>query len=137
MPAPTESQPLITVGLCCYNAADTIERAIGSALAQTWPNLEVLVVDDASTDDSAARVAALTERHANLRLVRHASNQGPGQARQTLLDNAAGEFVALFDDDDESVPERVAAQHARIVAYERETDAGLVACYASGERLYD
>lgn len=137
MPVHTESQPLITVGICCYNAADTIERAINSALAQAWPNLEVLVVDDASTDDSANRVAALAERHSNLRLIRHASNQGPGQARQSLLDNAAGAFVALFDDDDESAPERIAVQHARIVAYQRETGAELVACYASGERLYD
>lgn len=137
MASQSGSQPLITVGICCYNAADTIERAIASALAQTWPNLEVLVVDDASTDDSAARVAALAERHANLRLIRHAANQGPGQARQTLLDNAAGDFVAMFDDDDESAPERVAVQHARILAYEGETGAELVACYASGERIYD
>ncbi len=137
MSARTESQPLITVGICCYNAADTIERAIGSALAQTWPNLEVLVVDDASKDDSVDRVAALAERYSNLRLVRHATNQGPGQARQTLLDNAAGEFLAFFDDDDESLPERLAVQYARIVSYERETGAELVACYASGERIYD
>jgi glycosyltransferase involved in cell wall biosynthesis len=137
MPAPDEPQPPITVGICCYNAADTIERAIGSALAQTWANLEVLVVDDASTDGSAGRVAALAERHKNLRLIRHAANQGPGQSRQTLLDNAAGDFLAMFDDDDESAPERLAVQLARIVAYERETGAELVACYASGERIYD
>lgn len=137
MSVQTESQPLITVGICCYEAADTIERAIGSALAQTWPNLEVLVVDDASQDDSADRVAALAERHSNLRLVRHATNRGPGQARQTLLSSAAGAFVAMFDDDDESAPDRVAVQYARIVAYERESGAELVACYASGERMYD
>jgi glycosyltransferase involved in cell wall biosynthesis len=137
MPAQTETPPLITIGICCYNAADTIERAIASALAQTWVNLEVLVVDDASRDDSADRVAALAAGEANLRLIRHATNQGPGQARQTLLENARGEFLAFFDDDDESVPERAAAQYARIVSYESQTGAELVACYASGERLYD
>lgn len=137
MSVQTETQPLITVGICCYNAADTIERAVASALAQTWPNLEVLVVDDCSTDDSAARVAALAEGHTRLRLIHHTTNQGPGQARQTLLDNAAGAFVAMFDDDDESAPERVAVQYDRILAYERDTGAELVACYASGERIYD
>lgn len=137
MPQAPELPPLITVGICCYNAADTIERAIGSALAQTWPNLEVLVVDDASSDDSAERVAVLASRHANLRLIRHPANWGPGQARQTLLDNAKGEFIALFDDDDASVPERLAVQYARMLAYERETGTRLIACYASGERLYE
>ncbi|MEQ9639371.1 MAG: glycosyltransferase family 2 protein [Alphaproteobacteria bacterium] len=135
MTGPSET-PLITVGICCYNAADTIERAISSALAQDWPNLEVLVVDDTSTDDSAVRVEALARKHDNLTLIRHPENCGPGEARNTLLTYAKGDFIALFDDDDESAPERIAIQHARIVACERETGAELVASYASGERLY-
>ena len=44
------SAPLVTIGIACYNAADTIARAIDSALAQDWPNVEVLIVDDVSTD---------------------------------------------------------------------------------------
>ena len=53
------SHPLTTVGITCFNAEGTIERAIGSALAQTWPNLEILIVDDCSTD-SSAEIAAQT-----------------------------------------------------------------------------
>ena len=47
----TESSfPLITIGICCYNSEDTVERAINSALNQDWPNLELLIVDDGSSD---------------------------------------------------------------------------------------
>jgi len=49
---------MVTIGITCYNAEETIERAIRSALEQTWKNSEVLVVDDASTDHSVSVVQA-------------------------------------------------------------------------------
>lgn len=128
--------PLITIGITAYKAADTIGRAIRSAIAQKWENTEILIVDDFSGD---ATVDAIRQTIANLkqaRLIVHETNTGPAGTRNTILRTARGEFIAFFDDDDESYPERLHSQYERITAYERDSGAALVLCYASGERLY-
>ena len=124
---------MITVGITCFNAEDTIERAIRSALVQDWPSLEIIVVDDCSTDPSAEIVQRIAESEGRVRLVRHGENLGPGGARQTLLENARGEYLAFFDDDDVSAPERVTVQYKRL----EESGGGVAACYASGVRIYE
>ena len=126
----------MTIGLPCYNAEDTIARAISGALAQDWPNIEAIVVDDASSDGSVAAVEAAITDDPRVRLIRHERNSGPAGARNTVLQAAKGEFVAFFDDDDESLPGRVSAQVQEILAYEDRTGAALVACYAAGVRRY-
>ncbi len=128
--------PLITIGLTCYNAQDSIVRALKSAQAQDWPDLEILVVDDCSSDNSANLVAEAAAQDNRIRLIRHEVNQGPGAARQTIFTAARGEFIAFFDDDDESLPQRVRTQYERIMAVEKETGQRLIACYASGVRKY-
>ncbi|WP_164730652.1 glycosyltransferase family 2 protein [Pelagibacterium montanilacus] len=128
--------PLVTLGITSFNAADTIVRAIDSALAQDWPNTEIVIVDDGSSDET---VAVITERIAGVdgaRLIVHAHNTGAGGARNTILEAARGAFIAFFDDDDVSAPARVTAQIAALEACEAATGSALVACYAGGERLY-
>ena len=127
---------LVTIGITCFNAADTIARAVQSALGQDWPNVEVVIVDDVSTDGSTGVVEEAVGRDPRARLVRHERNTGPAGARNTILSQARGEFVAFFDDDDQSLPERVGEQMRAICAHEQSTGAGLVACYASGVRIY-
>ncbi len=136
MPHKEPETQLITIGLTCYNAENTIERAINSALAQTWPNKEILVVDDVSSDNSGKVVSGLAKTRPEIRLITHEKNVGPGGARQTLLNEARGEFIAFFDDDDESLPDRIAEQYQRITQYENETGEELIACYAGGRRIY-
>ena len=128
--------PLVTIGLTCFNAHDTIARAVSSALVQDWPNIEVLIVDDASTDGSLACAQTAIAGDPRVRIIRHRHNTGPGGARNTILSDAKGEFVAFFDDDDESLPSRISKQVATLIAYEQRTGARLVACYASGIRRY-
>lgn len=128
--------PLVTCGLTCFNACDTIARAISSVLAQDWPNIEVLIVDDASTDNSSAFAQEAIADDQRAKFIRHRHNTGPGGARNTILSNAGGEFVAFFDDDDASLPKRISEQVATLTAYEERTGARLVACYASGIRHY-
>lgn len=132
----TTDMPLVTIGLTCFNAEDTIGRAIESAIAQDWPRLEVIVVDDCSTDSSVAVIQSAVETDHRVTGVFRETNGGPGAARATILSRAKGEFVAFFDDDDVSAPERVRIQVDRIVAYEKEVGSKFLACYASGERLY-
>ena len=131
------AQPLITIGIACYNAGDTVARAVESALAQDWENREIIVVDDKSMDNSVDIVENLAAAHPALRLIRHDTNQGPAAVRQTIIDNAKGGFIAFFDDDDESLPARIKTQYERIISCERETGETLIACYASGKRVYD
>lgn len=136
----TDPLPLITIGITCYNAADTISRALNSAVSQDWQNLEIIVVDDVSQDGSVAMIQQfignLKPGQPPVRLVRHNANGGPAAARNTLLQEAQGEFIAFFDDDDESFPARARTQYERISAYEAETGVKLIACYASGTRAY-
>jgi glycosyltransferase involved in cell wall biosynthesis len=124
-------QPLITIGITCHNAADTIKRAIDSALAQDWPSLEVIMVDDCSTDDSVSAINLAIEGEPTARLICHERNAGVAAARNKIIENARGQFVAYFDDDDESVPDRLRTQWERIIGYERATGARLVFCYSN------
>jgi len=103
---------LISVVIPAYNRAGSIRRAISGALAQTYPNIEIVVVDDASADDTAARVAALG--HPKVRLVRHATNRGAGAARNTGVAHARGGWIAFQDSDDDWLPEKLARQAAHM-----------------------
>jgi len=128
--------PRITIAITCYNAEATIERAIYSALSQDWPDFEVIVVDDGSTDSSRRILAKLATENERLRIIEHPNNMGCASARNTLIEAAKGDFLAFFDDDDVSKPERIRLQYERIVSYEKAAHSNRVACYASGERIY-
>jgi|SRR6516162_4276543 len=123
--------PLITVGISCFNAENTIARAIKSALKQDWCNKEIVVVDDASTDASAAVLQEMAREHPGLRVTRHTINQGYAGALNTIIKLSRGDFLAIFDDDDESRQDRLTKQWRRITDYERLHDAELVLCYAN------
>jgi glycosyltransferase involved in cell wall biosynthesis len=122
---------LITIGITCYEAEGTIERAVRSALTQTWTNQEILVVDDGCTDGSAAVLEELEGTHHEIRVVHHGLNRGVAEARNTLLAHARGTFIAFFDDDDESVPNRVEQQYQRLLEYESAHPGATVFCYAN------
>ena len=104
-------RPLFTIAVTCFNAEGTIERAVRSALAQTWSPREIVVVDDASTDGSAVLLREFERTHDEIRVIRHDSNRGVAEARNTLLAHARGAVIAFFDDDDESVPGRLEQQY--------------------------
>ena len=91
---------LITIGITCYNARDHINRAISSAFAQDWPNFEILIVDDCSSDDSPALIRDLIAGHNHARLIVHEKNTGAAAARETIIENATGAFIVFFDSDD-------------------------------------
>ena len=133
------NSPLITIGIACYNAQDTILRALRSAFKQTWSNFEIVVVDDCSKDNSVDVVKKELQNFKNIKttLLINKLNFGPGYTRQKILDNSSGEFLVFFDDDDESYSSRVNEQYNLISSYEKKKKSKLIACYASGVRLYD
>lgn len=132
-----EPLPLVTLGLTCYNAEDTITRAIQSALDQDYPNTEIIIVNDCSKDNSVAVILKAIEGHANARLINHEQNKGFAGALNSIITNAAGEFIAIFDDDDISLPHRISTQYRTITEYEKKTGAQYLCCWGSGYKLYD
>jgi glycosyltransferase involved in cell wall biosynthesis len=129
--------PLVTCGVTAFNADKTIERAIRSALTQSWRPIEIVVVDDASTDATLEILHTLAAKHPEIRVFRQQKNGGVADTRNRILSEARGEFVAFFDDDDESLPERVAEQVRRILAYERDFAEGApVLCHTARQVIY-
>lgn len=98
--------PVVSILLCTYNRRHLIERAIRSVLAQTWPHWELVIVDDGSTDDTAAAVLPLANRDARMVYVWH-PNQGLPLARNLGLRVATGQYIAILDSDDEYAPQHL------------------------------
>lgn len=96
---------LISVVIPAYNAALYIKKAIESALNQTYSNIEVIVVDDGSTDNTAQIVADFK----HVKYV-YQSNKGPSAARNLGIRLAKGEYIAILDSDDYCDPRRLSAQ---------------------------
>lgn len=95
-------RPLVSVVCACFNISKYLHEAIASIYAQGYPNLELIVVDDGSTDDTYERLAMLRERH-GFQLYRQA-NRGVSDALNHGLRHARGEFVMTPDLDDILLP---------------------------------
>jgi glycosyltransferase involved in cell wall biosynthesis len=101
-------QALVSVVIPAYNAESFIDDALRSLLGQTYPNLEIIVVDDASTDGTAARVAAYAPR---VRCIRDTHSYGSaGAPRNTGIRHSIGEYIAFLDADDVLLPDRIQRQ---------------------------
>lgn len=101
----TGETPLVSVIMPAYNTADYIGEAIESALSQTIQNIEVIVVDDASSDGTADIAEGIGD--SRVRVIRLAQNGGAAVARNRALDEAKGIWVAVLDSDDWYAPDRL------------------------------
>ena len=112
---------LVTCGFTTFNSEKTIERALLSAIEQDYKNIELLIVDDNSSDLTIERIdSCLTKNKIKYRLIKHHSNLGVAEARNTLLKNARGKFLAFFDSDDISFKNRISKQVSLIKNFEVE-----------------
>ncbi len=102
------SPPAVSIVIPVYNDTRHIGVAIATALAQTEPNIEVIVVDDCSTDGTPALVQEFAARDPRVRYVRMERNSGPSACRNRGFDLARGEWVAPLDSDDRYDPSRLA-----------------------------
>lgn len=103
----TSASPRVTVLIPSFNAAATLTSAVDSVLDQTLRDIEVLVIDDASSDSTAAVVAGLAARDGRVRGVRNVENLGKSISMNRGIDAAAGEWIAVLDADDRFVPDRL------------------------------
>lgn len=107
---------LVSVVIPTHNRAALLERALRSVLAQTHEKLDVIVVDDASEDET--RNVVLRIRDPRVRYVRHAANKGGAAARNSGVDAARGEYIAFLDDDDQWKPRKVERQLEHLTGYD-------------------
>ncbi|MFZ4603129.1 MAG: glycosyltransferase family A protein [Caulobacterales bacterium] len=109
------AHPLISVVVPAYNAGRWIDRTLASIQGQTWREIEIIVVDDGSSDDTVVRVERAAAADRRIRLVRQ-TNAGPAVARNRGLRECRGVFVAPVDADDLWAPDNLAQQAAALMA---------------------
>ncbi|ENH96582.1 hypothetical protein J416_10131 [Gracilibacillus halophilus YIM-C55.5] len=107
---PHADQAKVTVIVPVYNATDGITTALDSIRSQTWTNLEILVVDDCSQDDTQAIVKDYEHIDDRIKLLQTPENSGAYVARNIALQQASGEFVTINDADDWSHPRKIEVQ---------------------------
>jgi glycosyltransferase involved in cell wall biosynthesis len=112
---------LVSVIIPSDNRAKTIQRAINSVFAQTWPSLEVIVVDSESTDGTTEILASYGDK---IRVIRQ-KKEGPGAARNAGIKAARGEIISFLDSDDEWLPKKTERQVELLQATE---SAGVTCC---------
>lgn len=123
--------PLVTIVVVVYNIAPFVSRCINSIIHQNYNNLNILLVDDGSTDGSAEIVDQYAETDARIVAI-HQKNAGPSVARNAGIDHAVGEFIVFVDGDDYLSPDYV----DYMLDIERKTHADIVAsrnCFFTGD----
>ena len=126
---PPGAGPRVTVLMATYGAEDTLPTALRSLSEQTWRDLEILVIDDASLDATRDVARAHAARDPRIRVVEMARNGGAYVARNRGLEVATGDLVTLHDADDWSHPIKIEAQVRHMMR-----DPGAVACFSQQAR---
>lgn len=118
-----QNSPIVSVGMCAFNAQDYLAESIESILQQTYGQFELIIVDDGSTDDTCSVALSLAAIDSRIRVVRHETNSGLAAARNRTLSECKGQYFAIADADDIHLPERLAEQ---IRVLESEPEVGVV-----------
>ena len=121
---------LVSVLMSVYNGAPTLEKAAASVLAQTYRNLELILCDDASTDDTWRIMQRIAAQDARVTVFQNKTNRGLGASLNGCLSRAGGEYIARQDADDISDPDRI----ERTMDFLLSSGAPYAAC---GVRVFD
>ena len=129
--------PLVTVVITNYNYGRFIERAIHSVQAQDYKHLEIIIADDASTDDSAAIVEKLCQEDPRLKIISRDSRVGLARNKQAACREASGDFITFLDADDYLCSvSKISAEVTLITNYEQATGSTCVA-YSARRTIVD
>ena len=114
------SEELVTCAFTTFNASQTIERAILSAINQTYSNIEIIVVDDCSEDNTLEIINKVSKKNKfSIKIIKLEKNMGVGFTRNICIENAKGIFICFFDDDDYSYSLRIETQIKKLREYEK------------------
>ena len=115
-------QPLVSVVIPVHNRSDLLRESVDSVICQDWRPLEIVIVNDGSTDETLAVAQAIVREHSGLVSVVTRPNGGPGAARQTGVEHSTGEFVQFLDSDDLLLPGELRVQVGALML---DPDAGI------------
>ena len=115
---------LVSIIIPVYNRAQMLQEAVESALKQNYKPIEIIIIDDGSSDETSELAHSLAKRHSNVSCIR-TENQGPALARQTGLEQARGAYIQYLDSDDLLDPNKLVQQVAELQAT---TSADVVYC---------
>ncbi len=102
---------LISILMSVHNSSNTIEKSVQSILDQDYKNIEFLIMDDGSTDDTYEKLIVLSEKNKNIILLRNTENIGLTKSLNILIKNSNGKILARQDGDDISVRNRISTQY--------------------------
>lgn len=122
----------VTIGIPVYNSEKYLKETLESALSQTFPSIEYLIMDDCSTDTSMAIVQEYQQTHPrgeHIRIIHQPRNMGIGIARNRIIDEAQGQYLYFLDADDIITPDAISLLH------ENATQNNAEMVYASHERI--
>jgi len=120
------SSPMVSVIIPVFNREFELSRALNSVVNQTYSNIEILVCDDSSSDNSIVLAKEFQAKDSRIRILASHSNNGPAFARNLGLASAIGEYIAFLDSDDEWLPQKLEKQ---VTMLERQPlDVGICIC---------
>ncbi len=99
--------PAVSIIIPTFNRAYCLPRAVESVLKQTFPDFELIIVDDGSIDDTGKIISRLQDEDARIKYIKHGTNKGGNAARNTGIKNSKGKYIAFLDSDDEWLPEKL------------------------------
>jgi len=102
----------VSVIMCVYNGAERINNSIKSIINQSYTNWELIVCDDASTDNTYIKLLEFTKRDSRIKVLKNQNNMGPAYSRNKCIGYANGDYIAIMDDDDYSYIDRLEMQVA-------------------------
>ena len=129
----SQEKPMISVIVPVYNTEAYLVRCLDSLLMQTYPNLEIVLIDDASTDKGGSICETYAARDSPLKVIRFLKNQGPSAARNAGIRKAEGKFISFVDADDYVEPDIMEKLYAAL----SENEADISICGADGIRIKD
>lgn len=131
------SEPIITIIVPIYNMEDYLKKCLESLIIQTYANIEILCIDDCSTDKSVQIVEKFVQKDRRIKLIKHNINKGLGGARNTGLANTQGEYILFVDSDDFIHPTMVEKLYLDLIKNEADMSFCDIKLYENDDTIYD
>jgi len=133
------SSELVTLTMPVYNSGEHVERALLSALNQTYSNIEFLIIDDRGTDNSMEIVHDIIAHHQRgkaVRIITHPENIGTGATRNSAIEHASGKFIFFMDSDDEITTDCIQKLYEKMVETDKDVICGSYNRISGNESSY-
>jgi glycosyltransferase involved in cell wall biosynthesis len=114
----SENKPKVTVAIAMYHVENYIKECVESVLKQDFVNLEIVICDDCSPDNSASIIKSIAQKEieeGKLRIIKHKENKGIAQVRNTCIDAAMGEYIFFLDGDDYLAPTAISTLYNKMM----------------------